>query len=133
MATPSGEVVERYVQALAARSLGGALALYAPGARFEVHVPGRDTLVEEPGEIGALLQDFFIGRDAFRVAERQILDRAGTAALRMHLEWRDEADGAPCVCFQSHFFEVEAAQIRLHRMYCAGVRVYRAGDEAPSA
>ena len=39
------------------------------------------------------------------------------------MRWRDANDGLPCLCFQSHFFDVDDERIRVHRMYCAGVRV----------
>jgi len=126
-------VVERFVRALAGRDLGATLALYAPDALFEVHVPGWDALVEEPAEIGELLQDFFIGREGFRVSQHQILGEGRTAAQRVNLEWRDAEDGAPCVCFQSHFFETEEGAVHLHRMYCAGVRVQRPEAAPPTA
>jgi hypothetical protein len=133
MDTSSSMVVEQFVRALAARDLAATKALYAPDALFEVHVPGWDALVDDPAEIGDLLQDFFVGRDAFRVSQYEILGADQTAAVRLNLEWRDAHDGAPCVCFQSHFFETEAGAIHLHRMYCAGVRVQRQEAGAPAA
>jgi hypothetical protein len=125
MATMERAVVERFVAALAARDRGAATTLYTPDAQFEAHVPGWDPVVEGPAEIGDLLQDFFIGRDGFRVIRSEIVAEGPMAALNCDLQWRAAEDGAPCLCFQSHAFAVEAGQIRLHRMYCAGVRVFR--------
>ena len=125
MATAEHDVVERFVAALAARDGAAATALYAPEARFEVHVPDWDPVVEGPAEIGELLQGFFIGRDGFRVARSEILAEGPAAALNFDLEWRAADDGAPCLCFQSHAFTIAAGQIQQHRMYCAGVRVFR--------
>ena len=125
MATTHRAVIERFVAALVARDRAAATALYAPDAQFEAHVPGWDPVVEGPGEIGILLDDFFIGRDDFRVSRSEILAEGQMAALNFDLEWRAAEDGAPCFCFQSHAFALADGQIRLHRMYCAGVRVFR--------
>ncbi|GEM_PF-6694700 len=121
----SDSVPERFVAALKERDLRAAMALYVPDARFEAHVPGWDVLVDQPAEIGALLDDFLIGRDAFRVLRYQIVREGETAALRCDLQWRDAEDGAPCRCYQSHFFDLAGEQICFHTMYCAGVRVQR--------
>lgn len=118
-------VVEQFVAALAARDHAAATTLYAPEARFEVHVPDWDPIVEGPEAIGELLQGFFTRRDDFRIARSEILAEGSAAALNFDLEWRAADDGAPCLCFQSHAFTIIAGQIRLHRMYCAGVRVFR--------
>src|SRR5688572_22247074 len=125
MATTERAVVERFVAALASRDRAAATALYASDAQFEVHVPGWDPVVEGPGEIGDLLDDFFIGRDGFKVNRSEILAEGQTAALNFDLQWRAAEDGAPCLCFQSHAFALADGQIHLHRMYCAGVRVFR--------
>jgi ketosteroid isomerase-like protein len=125
MATTERAVVERFVAALARRDRAAATALYAPDAVFEAHVPGGDPVVEGHAEIGELLEDFFIGRDGFRVERSEIVAEGQTAALNFDLRWRADGDGAPCLCFQSHAFAVADGQIRLHRMYCAGVRVFR--------
>jgi limonene-1,2-epoxide hydrolase len=128
MATSERAVVERFVAALAARDREAATALYAPGAQFEVHVPGWDTVVEDPAEIGDLLDHFFIGRAGFRVDRSEIVAEGALAALNFDLQWRAGEEGAPCRSFQSHAFALADGQIRVHRMYCAGVRVFR--DEA---
>lgn len=125
MATTERAVVEQFVAALAARDRWAAMALYTPDALFEAHVPGWDPVVEGPDEIGELLDGFFIERDDFRVSRSEIVADGPMAALNFDLQWRAAEDGAPCLCFQSHAFAVEAGQIRLHRMYCAGVRVFR--------
>ena len=117
-------VTERFVAALAARDRAAATRLYAPEARFEAHVPGWDPTVVGPVVIGELLQDFFIGRDDFRVTRSEILTEGASAALNFDLTWRTPDDDASCLCFQSHTFAIEAGKIRLHRMYCAGVRVF---------
>jgi ketosteroid isomerase-like protein len=125
MATTERAVVERFVAALAARDREAAIALYTPDALFEAHVPGWDPVVEGPGEIGELLEDFFIGRDDFRVNRSEIVADGPMAALNFDLQWRAAEDGAPCLCFQSHAFALADGRIQLHRMYCAGVRVFR--------
>ena len=123
MATAENSTIERFVQALGDRSVASALELYRPGAVFEPHVPGWDGLTDDRDEMGALLHDFFTSRDGFRVVDRQIIRQGDIAALRFDLRWRDADSGEPCLCFQSHFFELEDERIRLHRMYCAGVRI----------
>jgi ketosteroid isomerase-like protein len=125
MATTERTVVERFVAALAARDRAAAMTLYAPEAHFEAHVPDWDPIAEGPAAIGELLQGFFIGRDGFRVARSEILAEGPAAALNFDLEWCAADDGAPCLCFQSHAFTIAAGQIQRHRMYCAGVRVFR--------
>jgi hypothetical protein len=125
MAAAERAVVERFVAALAARDRAAATALYASDAQFEVHVPGWDPVVEGRGEIGDLLDDFFIGRDDFKVNRSEILAEGQAAALNFDLQWRAAEDSAPCLSFQSHAFALADGQIRLHRMYCAGVRVFR--------
>ncbi len=125
MVTSERTVVERFVAALAARDREAATALYAPDALFEAHVPGWDPIVEGPMEIGELLEDFFIGRDGFRVGRSEIVADGPMAALNFDLEWRAAGDGAPCLCFQGHAFALADGRIRLHRMYCPGVRVFR--------
>jgi ketosteroid isomerase-like protein len=117
-------VTDEFVAALAARDRAAVMRLYAPEARFEAHVPGGDPAVVGPGEIGELLQGFFIGRDDFRVIRSEVLAEGGAAALNFDLTWRTPDDDASCLCFQSHTFAIEAGKIRLQRMYCAGVRVF---------
>ena len=104
------EVTERFV------------AVYAPGAVWGVHVPGWDGLLTDAADIRALHASFF-GREEFRIDRYQLVAEGNTVALRWSLGWRDRKDGAPCVSFQSHFFEVADGLIRRHGMYCAGVRV----------
>ena len=101
----------------------------ARAAVFEPHVPGWDGVTDVRDEIGAWLDDFFLSRDGFRVVDREIIRQGDVAALRIVLRWRDAEGGSPCLCFQSHFFDLEGERIRVHRMYCAGVRV--ADIEAP--
>jgi hypothetical protein len=130
MKTTTSSVVDAFVEALAARDLAATVDLYAPGAVFEPHVPGWDGVTDHRDEIGEWLDDFFISRDEFRVVDRAIVRQGDVAALRIVMRWRD-ADGVhPCLCFQSHFFDLDDEQIRFHRMYCAGVRVEEA-DDAP--
>lgn len=133
MQATSNMVVERFVAALTARDLGAAMALYTPDARFEAHVPGWDVVVDEPSDVSNLLEDFLIGRDGFRMLHYRVIGEEGAAALRCDLQWRDAEDGAPCLCFQSHFFELAGERIRYHHMYCAGVRVQRTEELARSA
>ena len=122
--TEAQAVAEQFVAALVARDRPAATGLYAPEARFEAHVPGWDPTAVGPGVIGELLQDFFIGRDDFRVIRSEILTDGAAAALNFDLTWRTPDDDASCLCFQSHTFAIEAGKIRLQRMYCAGVRVF---------
>lgn len=123
MATATTSVIGRYVDALAARDLPATLSLYAPGAVFEPHVPGWDGVTDDRDEIGAWLDSFFISRDGFRVVDREIIRQGDVAALRIVMRWRDVDGGHPCLCFQSHFFDLDDERIRVHRMYCVGVRV----------
>jgi ketosteroid isomerase-like protein len=116
-------VIDRFVEALAARDLAAAVDLYAPAAVFEPHVPGWDGVTDDRDEIGAWLDSFFISRESFRVVDREIVRQGDVAALRIVMRWRDADAGRPCLCFQSHFFDLDDEGIRLHRMYCAGVRV----------
>jgi ketosteroid isomerase-like protein len=123
METTASRVIDGFVAALAARDLGAAVDLYAPEAVFEPHVPGWDGATTDRAEIGAWLDDFFVSRDGFRVEEQQIIRQGDVAALRIVMTWREAETGAPCLCFQSHFFDLDGEHIRVHRMYCAGVRV----------
>jgi hypothetical protein len=133
MPTTGDLVMEQFVAAIAARDLQATMALYTPDARFEAHVPGWDVTVDEPRDVSALLDDFLIGRDGFRVQRYRVIGEEDSAALRCDLEWRDADDGAPCQCFQAHFFELEGRSIRFHHMYCAGVRVRRPEEVAQPA
>lgn len=128
METTTSSVVDTFVDALAARDLGAAVELYARGALFEPHVPGWDGLTDDHDEIGAWLDDFFVSRDGFRVEDRAIIRQGDVAALRLVLRWRDADAGRPCLCFQSHFFDLVDERISFHRMYCAGVRVEEVDD-----
>ena len=116
------EVVERFVRAMEHQDLAAVVALYAPDAAWEVHVPGWDAAVTDRAELRELHEGFF-GRDEFRVEGCQLVEEGTTMALRWGLTWRDREDGAPCLSFQSHFCEVAGDRIRRHRMYCTGVRV----------
>lgn len=126
-ATPTRprDVIERYVELTAAQDLSGIVALYAPDARWDVHVPGWDTTADRPAAIEELQYDLFVhNRDAFAVDDYQLLADGDAVALRWDLSWRDRQDGARCLCFQSHFFRVRDGRIHRHQMYCAGVRAY---------
>jgi hypothetical protein len=116
-------VVEHLIGLLTEQVLDGVVDLYAPDATWEIHVPDWDGFVTDPAEMRELYAEFF-GHDAFRVERRQIVAEGGTVALRWDLSWRDPTDGATCVSFQSHFFEVEGERIHRHAMYCAGVRAF---------
>jgi ketosteroid isomerase-like protein len=116
--------IERFVEALAARDLAAALALYEPEAVWEVHVPGGDGYQQGIEEIADLLDPWFTGRDGFEVARYRVVDQSDTVALQWELHWRDKEDGAPCISHQSHFFEVQDGRIHRHWLYCSGVRVY---------
>ena len=120
------QTVERFLQALGACDLEATLALYAPDAVWEVHVPGGDGLERGPEEIGQVLVPFYISRDGFEIARYRLVDQPGVVALQCELHWRDAEDGAPCISHQSHFFEVENGRIQRHWLYCSGVRVYEA-------
>lgn len=122
-------VIDGFVEALAARDLPAAVALYAPAAIFESHVPDWDGVTDDRAEISAWLDSFFIRRDGFRVVDRAIVRQGDVAALRIVMRWHNADDGRPCLCFQSHFFDLDAEHIRVHRMYCSGVRV--ADNAAP--
>jgi ketosteroid isomerase-like protein len=130
METTTSSVIEDFVDALAARDLAAAVNLYARDAVFETHVPGWDGVTDDRAEIGEWLDDFFISRDGFRVVDRQIIRQGEVAALRIVMRWRDTDGGHPCLCFQSHFFDLDGERIRFHRMYCAGMRVTEV-DDAP--
>jgi hypothetical protein len=123
MAATTISAIDRFVEALAARDLPAAVDLYAPAAVFEPHVPGWDGVTDDRDEIGEWLDSFFISRDGFRVVDREIIRQGDVVALRVVLRWRDADAGLPCLCFQSHFFDLDDERIRTHRMYCAGVRV----------
>jgi len=43
--------------------------------------------------------------------------------MRIVMRWRDADGGHPCLCFQRRFFDLDGERIRVHRTYCAGVRV----------
>jgi ketosteroid isomerase-like protein len=123
MAATTTSVIDSFVEALAARDLPAAVDLYAPTAIFEPHVPGWDGVTDDRDEIGDWLDSFFISRDSFRVVDRDIVRQGDVVALRIVMRWRDADAGRPCLCFQSHFFDLDDERIRVHRMYCAGVRV----------
>jgi ketosteroid isomerase-like protein len=119
--------IERLIEALAAQNLDAALALFAPDAIWEAHVPGWDTVMQGRDEIAERLIPWFITRDGYEIVGYQVAGEADTVALRWEQHWRDAHDGAPCVCHQSHFFTVRAGHITRQWMYCAGVNVY--GEE----
>jgi ketosteroid isomerase-like protein len=130
-ATLTKSVIDAYLAALTARDLAATLALYAPGAVFEPHVPDWDGATDDRDEMGEWLDDFFISRDGLRVVDQEVVRQGDVAALRIVLRWRDAGDGQPCLCFQTHFFDLEGERIRVHRMYCAGVRA--GAVDAPSS
>jgi ketosteroid isomerase-like protein len=117
------DVIDRFVDLVAAQDLDGIVALYAPGARWDVHVPGWDGVAKSPVEYRDFHYVYFVEhRDAFSVDGYQLAVEGDTAALRWDLSWTDRRDGARCVSFQCHFFEVHSGLIFRHHMYCAGVR-----------
>jgi ketosteroid isomerase-like protein len=123
--TQPRDVVARFVELIAAQDLDGLVSLYAPNALWEVHVPGWDGSASCPADLIDLHHGFFVqNRDAFAVDGYQILADGDSVALRWTLSWRDRQDGAHCVSFQSHFFDIANGQIHRHHMYCAGVRAY---------
>jgi ketosteroid isomerase-like protein len=125
--TTPREVIECFVRLMAAGDIEAIVALYAPNACWDAHVPGWDTTAGQPAEFRRLHEDFFVaGRDDFSVDGYQIVAEGDSVALRWDLSWRDRDDGAHCVSFQSHFFTLHAGRIGRHEMYCAGVRAYLA-------
>jgi ketosteroid isomerase-like protein len=116
------DTVTRFVELMEDQDLSGVVDLYAPGAVWEVHVPGWDGVVTESGEMLSLHEEFF-GRVDFAVDGYQLIESGNSAALRWDLSWRDREDGGARVSFQSHFFEIDGGRILRHRMYCAGVRI----------
>jgi limonene-1,2-epoxide hydrolase len=127
---PTATIIEQFVEALRQRDLAAVLALYAPDATWEVHVPGGDGLQQGPAEIADLMDPWFTGRAGFTIARHRLVGADSTWALQWELRWRDAVDGEPCTCHQSHFFEVRDGLIACHWLYCAGVRV-EAGARAP--
>jgi hypothetical protein len=124
MASDGRATVERFVEALGARDLAAAMALYDPEATWEVHVPGGDGLQEGVAEIAALMDPWFTGRDGFAIERWRLIGDGPVIALQWELHWRDAADGAPCISHQSHVFEVRDGLIQRHWLYCSGVRVF---------
>jgi len=123
------ETVKQFVRLMEQQDLAGVVALYAPDALWEVHVPGWDDLLDDPRDMFALHQDFF-GRDQFRIDRHQLIGSGDSVALNWDLGWRDRAHGLPAASFQSHVFDVHGGRIHRHRMYCAGVRVYEPISDA---
>jgi limonene-1,2-epoxide hydrolase len=119
----SVSTVESFVQYMINQDLKAVVALYAPGAVWEVHVPSWDGVTSDPEEMLDLHQGYF-GRLDFKVVAHDIITNGEDVALRWDLEWTDRDDGATCASFPSHFFRVQDGQIRRHWMYCAGVRAY---------
>ena len=115
--------IERLIETLAAQDLDATLALFAPDALWEAHVPGWDTQMRGREEIAERLIPWFIARDDYEIAGYQLAGEGETVALRWEQHWRDAHDGAPCICHQSHFFTVHDGQITRQWMYCAGVNV----------
>jgi ketosteroid isomerase-like protein len=121
------QVVERFVELIAAQDLDGLVSLYGPDAIWEVHVPGWDGSASRPADLFDLHHGFFVqNRDNFAVENHGVIADGDTIALRWTLSWRDRQDGAHCISFQSHFFDVTSGRIRRHHMYCAGVRAHEA-------
>ena len=117
-------VVERFIEHIAAQNLDGLVSLYGPYALWEAHVPGWDGSASHPTDLREFHFGFFVrNRDAFTVEDYDLLDGGDRIALRWTLSWRDRQDGAHCISFQSHFFDVTDGRIDRHHMYCAGVRV----------
>jgi ketosteroid isomerase-like protein len=130
---PTATTVEQFVEALRRRDLAAVLALYAPDATWEVHVPGGDGLQHGPAEIADLMDPWFTGRAGFTIARHRLVSADSTWALQWELHWLDAVDGTPCTCHQSHFFEVRDGLIARHWLYCAGVRVEAATDALAAA
>ncbi len=120
---PETAVIERFVELMAQQDLNGVVDLYASGAIWEVHVPGWDDQLTDPLDMLDLHRDFF-GRDQFRIDRHEVIASGDSVALNWDLGWRDRQSGLPAVSFQSHVFRVVDGAIQLHRMYCAGVRIY---------
>jgi hypothetical protein len=121
------DVVEQFVELMARQDLAGVVSLYAPSAIWVVHVPGWDDQLVDPVEMLDLHQSFF-GRDQFRIDRHEVIASGEAVALNWDLAWRDRSTGLPAASFQCHTFVVADGGIQLHRMYCAGVRVYDEPD-----
>ncbi len=121
-------IADRFVRLMAAQDLEGVVDLYAPAAVWEVHVPGWDDLLVDRQEMFELHQEFF-GRDRFRIDRYELIADGERVALTWDLGWRDRDTGLPAASFQSHAFVIRDGRIQVHRMYCAGVRVYRPAPE----
>src|SRR5215208_1398429 len=116
-------VVERFVELIAAQDLDGLVALYAPDALWEVHVPGWDGVASRSEEARDFHHGFFVQNwDVFTVDDYRLIADGDAVALRWTLSWRDRQDGAHRVSFQSHVFEVVNGLIHRHHMYYAGGR-----------
>lgn len=125
-------VADAFVRLMANQDLSGVVALYAPDAVWEIHVPGWDDRLTDHRDLLAQHREFF-GRDEFRIDRHELIANGEQVALTWDLGWRDRRSGLPAASFQSHTFLMHDGLIRLHRMYCAGVRVYEpaagAGEE----
>jgi hypothetical protein len=116
--------IERLVNTLADQDLDATLQLYSPHATWEIHVPGWDALLRGHEQIASRYIPWFINRDGYEIVGYQVIGQGEVVALRWEQHWRDDRDGAPCTCHQSHFFDVREGLIERHWMYCSGVTVW---------
>jgi hypothetical protein len=118
-ASPAASWIDR----VSSHDLAGAVALYAPDARFTFHIPGQDGVYAGADGVAAAIDRFFIvGRLQFRVWDVAVVSSDGAVAVRSSMSWIDAGDGALCTCYQSHHFDLEGGRIARQEMYCAGVR-----------
>lgn len=124
-AVPSNAIrtAEQFVELIGKQNLEGVVELYAPTAVWEVHVPGWDDMLLDHQDILQCHRDFF-GRDQFRIDRYEFTTSGERVAMNWDLGWRDRQSGFPVLSFQSHFFTIRDGKIVVHRMYCAGVRIY---------
>ena len=120
----AASTVHQLIEALQGQDLEAALALYAPDAEWEIHVPGWDTDRTGREEIAERLIPWFMQREAYEIAGYALMEQGNRVALRWEQHWNDSEDGAPCTCHQGHFFEVADGLIQRHWMCCAGVTAH---------
>jgi hypothetical protein len=120
--TPAS-IAASWIDRVSSHDLAGAVALYAPDARFTFHVPGQDGVYAGADGVAAAIDRFFVvGRLEFRMWDVAVVASIGAVAVRFSMSWIDAGDGALCTCYQSHHFDLDGEHIVRQEMYCAGVR-----------